>query len=81
MIKGITVSTGLFMIILVVTYIGFTFAFYILYDARMSKCSATNSTCEFEEPYGMGSVWDTFFTGWLLILGDFDAGEFDSSGR
>ena len=87
MIYGITAGTGTFMLILFETYIGISLAFFILYDAeKRSVCGGANATataeteeCSWEEPYGHGETeqgfYYTVFTGWLLALGDFDAGE------
>ena len=83
-ISGIISGIGSFMLILVVCMIGFAFGFFILYEAGAGKYSVAGGSGEGEgevvnEPYGMGTPWMALFSGFLLLLGDFNVDEFNAS--
>ncbi|GMH58532.1 hypothetical protein TrST_g1037 [Triparma strigata] len=84
MILGIIRGIGSFMLILVVCMIGFAFGFYILYEAGPGEYASAGGSGSGEGdvvdgPYGMDTPWMAMFSGFLLLLGDFNVEEFNAS--
>ncbi|GMH88768.1 hypothetical protein TrVE_jg422 [Triparma verrucosa] len=84
MISGIIRGIGSFMLILVVCMIGFAFGFYILYEAGPGEYASAGGSGSGEGdvvdgPYGMDTPWMALFSGFLLLLGDFNVEEFNAS--
>ena len=81
MILGIMKGILVFLIILIVCVIGFAFSFYILYRQGKGEYSSAGAGGEdvVDEPFGMTSPWMSLFSGFLLLLGDFNAEEFNAS--
>ena len=84
MIIGITKGIGSFTTILTVCLVGFSFSFFILYTAGPGEyASAGGSGADegdvVDGPYGLNNWAMSIFTGFLLLLGDFNAEEFSAS--
>ena len=84
MILGIISGIRAFMLILVVCMVGFSMSFYILYQAGPGSFTVAGGSGEGEGdvqdyPFGMETVPMSLFTGYLLLLGNFDAEEFSAS--
>ncbi|GMH64615.1 hypothetical protein TrST_g10092 [Triparma strigata] len=81
MILGIMKGILVFLIILIVCVIGFAFSFYILYRQGKGEYNSAGAGGEdvVDEPFGMTSPWMSLFSGFLLLLGDFNAEEFNAS--
>jgi len=81
MIIGITKGIGSFTTILTVCLVGFSFSFFILYRAGPGEYASAGAggADVVDGPFGMSNWAMSIFTGFLLLLGDFNAEEFSAS--